>query len=336
MVTEEMIEEDVSRGHNKNSFAKSSLLGFLIGIGVIIPGVSGSTIAIIFKLYKHILYSIANLFKKFAKCFMFLLPIIIGAVVGIIAGFFTVRELLNILPFATVLLFIGLMSGSFPGVKDEVKDIKPTAWLWVLFAVGLICPILISCLSSFVIKEQVSSPSILVSEFSIWKALLFLVLGYVVAITQIVPGLSATSIMMSVGYFTPILESVSIEFWKNNPLIFAIYGCLGVGFLVGLFTFSKILTILFKKAKKGTWYVILGLSLGSIASMLISPDMVSIYTSWFNGGTSTSLIILDVVLGAVLCVAGVLVGYSLVRYERNNPQKNKGINSQNPDNSETV
>lgn len=323
MITDEMIEQDIDKGHNKKSFAKSGLLGFLIGIGVIVPGVSGSTISIIFKLYKHILFAMSNFFKKFAKCFIFLLPIIIGAVVGIIAGFFTVRELLNILPFATVLLFVGLMSGSFPGVKDEVKDIKPTAKLWTLFALGLVIPITISVLSSFVIKEPTTSTDALVSNFSIWKALLFVVLGYLVAITQIVPGLSATSILMSFGYFSPLLDSVSLEFWKSNPIVFAIYACFGVGFLLGLFTFSKVLTILFKKVKNGTWFVILGLSLGSIISMLVSPDMVAIYTSWASGG---SMMILDIILGSVLLVAGILVGYSLVRYERNNPLKNKGTN----------
>ena len=57
--------------------------------------------------------------------------------------------------------------------------------------------------------------------------------------------------------------------------------------------------------------------------MLVSPDMVAIYTSWASGG---SMMILDIILGSVLLVAGVLVGYSLVRYERNNPLKNKGTN----------
>lgn len=322
MVTDEMIEQDIEKGHNKKSFGKSGLLGFLIGIGVIIPGVSGSTISIIFKLYKHILYSLSNLFKKFAKCFMFLLPIILGAIIGIISGFFTVRELLNILPFATVLLFVGLMSGAFPGVKDEVKDIKPTAKLWILFALGLVVPILISVVSSFFLKTETTTTDSLVQNLSVWKVLLFVVIGYLVAITQVVPGLSATALLMAFGYFSPILDSVSLTFWKSNPIVFVVYAALGVGFLLGLFTFSKILTILFKKAKNSTWFAILGLSLGSIISMLISPDMVAIYTSWFAGNFS----LLDLILGIVLSIAGVLVGYSLVRYERNNPLKNKGIN----------
>lgn len=90
-------------------------------LAVIVPGISGSTVAIIFKLYDQFLYAVGNLFKQFKKCFMFLLPIGIGMVVGVLLGFFTVEKLLGLLPFAVVGLFAGLMSGAFPAVKDELK-----------------------------------------------------------------------------------------------------------------------------------------------------------------------------------------------------------------------
>lgn len=110
--------------YNRKTWCKSALLGFFIGLAVIVPGISGSTVAIIFKLYDQFLYAVGNLFKQFKKCFIFLLPIGAGIVLGLLLGFFTVQKLLELLPFAVVGLFAGLMSGAFPAVKDELKGAK--------------------------------------------------------------------------------------------------------------------------------------------------------------------------------------------------------------------
>ena len=91
--------------YNRKTWCKSALLGFFIGLAVIVPGISGSTVAIIFKLYDQFLYAVGNLFKQFKKCFIFLLPIGVGIVLGLFLGFFTVQKLLELLPFAVVGLF---------------------------------------------------------------------------------------------------------------------------------------------------------------------------------------------------------------------------------------
>ena len=82
--------------YNKKTWSKSALLGFIIGLAVIVPGISGSTVAIIFKLYDQFLYALGNLFKKFKQCFIFLLPIGIGIVVGFLTGLIGVKKLLEL------------------------------------------------------------------------------------------------------------------------------------------------------------------------------------------------------------------------------------------------
>ena len=91
--------------YNKKTWCKSALLGFFIGLAVIVPGISGSTVAIIFKLYDQFLYAVGNLLKKFKACFLFLLPIGIGLVVGFLLGLIGVQKLLEINMFAIVCLF---------------------------------------------------------------------------------------------------------------------------------------------------------------------------------------------------------------------------------------
>ena len=134
--------------YNKKSWCKSALLGLIIGLAVIVPGISGSTVAIIFKLYDQFLYAIGNLFKKFKACFLFLLPIGLGIIVGFLAGLLGVQKLLEWNLFAVVCLFAGLMIGAFPAVKDEIKGAKITPKRVILFLVGLAIPVILGCVSS--------------------------------------------------------------------------------------------------------------------------------------------------------------------------------------------
>ena len=295
--------------YNKKTWCKSAFLGFFIGLAVIVPGISGSTVAIIFKLYDSFLYALGNLLKQFKKCFVFLLPIGIGVVIGVLLGFIAVEKLLAILPFAVVCLFAGLMIGAFPAVTDEIKGAKMNAKRIVLFAVGLLIPVALGCYSAFTIGQAGGT---LFKSVSIWHILLAIVIGAVVGITQIVPGLSASAFLMAVGWFTSLVDSVSMTYWKANPKIFLIYGALVVGFLVGMLGFSKLLTLIFAKARHTAYCMIVGLSLGSIISMFVNGDIVKVYFSWANG----SAFLLDVLLGVALLVAGIIGSYALVRYQR--------------------
>ena len=95
-------------------------------------------------------------------------------------------------------------------------------------------------------------------------------------------------------------------------MIFAVYAGLGIGFLLGLFTFSKLLTFLFGKARHTSYFMIVGLSLGSILSMFCNGDIITTYLAWAENGVH----ILDLLLGIALFAVGVVGAYLLVRYQR--------------------
>ena len=307
--------------YNKKSWCKSALLGFFIGLAVIVPGISGSTVAIIFKLYDQFLYAVGNLFKKFKQCFLFLLPIGIGMVLGVILGFFSVKKLLDLLPFAIVCLFAGLMSGAFPAVKDELKGAQRNAKRTALFCIGLCIPVALGCFSAFTAKDITPASTNLSTIFDSvkwWHVLLGVLFGYVVGITQIVPGLSASAFLMAVGWFNSVVASVSMTYWKSNPAIFAVYAALAVGFLLGFFTFSKFLSVLFAKARHTAYSMIVGLSLGSILSMFCNGDVIAVYKSWAINGIQ----VFDLLLGIFLFALGAFAAYLLVRYQRKKDAEN--------------
>jgi putative membrane protein len=304
--------------YNKKTWCKSGLLGFFIGLAVIVPGISGSTVAIIFKLYDQFLYAVGNLFRKFKQCFTFLLPIGLGMVLGVGLGFISVKQLLDLIPFAIVCLFAGLMCGAFPAVKDELKGAQANAKRWVLFAIGLFIPIALGCVSAWL---TVSAETSTADKFEIvkwWHVALGLIIGYVVGVTQVVPGLSASAFLMAVGWFANLMDSVSMTYWKGNPMIFAVYAGLGLGFLAGIFTFSKLLTFFFGKARHTSYFMIVGLSLGSIVSMFCNGDIITTYLAWAENG----IYVLDLVLGIALFAVGVIGAYLLVCYQRKKDAEN--------------
>ena len=297
--------------YNKKTWCKSAILGFFVGLAVIVPGISGSTVAIIFKLYDQFLYALGNLFKQFKKCFAFLLPIGLGLVLGVVLGFFTVKQLLDIFPFAIVGLFAGLMVGAFPAVKDELKGAECNFKRLALFGIGVLIPVAIGVLSA-VLGANAGAGLDKFARVEAWQVLVSVVIGYALGITQIVPGLSASAILMAIGWFSSLMDSVSLQYWLENPAIFLVYFGLGIGLLLGLFTFSKVLTYAFSKARHTAYSLIVGLSLGSILSMFCNGDVIAVYAGWAVNGVAW----LDIVLGAGLFVLGVFGAYALVKVQR--------------------
>lgn len=293
---------------NSKEVAKSVVLGFFIGLAVIIPGVSGSTIAILFKLYDKILFAVGNFMKRIKVCFFFLLPIGFGAILGLILGFFALVKLLDVFPFAIMALFGGLMIGALPILFDEIKQEKLTISKVSLFTIGLFIPLGISVSSIFLHGGNQS-----LENLQFYHYLLFLAIGYILAITQTVPGLSATAILMAFGYFRPLLESISISYISSYPMIFCVYVSLVMGFLVGLVTFSSFLTMVLKKQRKLAFFMIVGLSLGSIISIFFNPDIYEVYQSWIFGNLSFGI---DLGIGIFLFIAGILLSSTFIKYEK--------------------
>lgn len=295
------------RYENKKQVFKGGVLGAFIGLAIIVPGVSGSAIAIIFRLYEKLLFALGNLLRKFRACARFLLPVAVGAALGLILGFFGVKALLGALPFATVALFAGLMLGAYPAVTDQLKGEKLTATRFGLFAAGFALPVLLSILSAFAAPEAGVLEGLHIGYY-----IVFVALGFLVAATQLIPGLSATALLMMFGYFTPLVESVSLHYWQGNPMIFLVYFCLILGFVAGLLCVSKVLSLLIARRRAATFYTVAGLSLGSAATMFFNPEILGVYRNWSAGGGMWP----DLGIGIALFAAGIVLAYLFVRYER--------------------
>ena len=95
-------------------------------------------------------------------------------------------------------------------------------------------------------------------------------------------------------------------------MVLLVYLCLGIGFLLGLFVISKAMDKALSKWHGGVYYLISGLSLGSVITMFFNPEIMETYSAI---DLSSPMGIADFSLGFVLFAIGLSLAYLLVRIE---------------------
>ncbi len=299
--------------HTAKSFLLAVLLGVFIGLAVIIPGISGSTVAIIFGMYASLLYAIGHIVGDFKRCFAYLFPIGIGGVVGFFGGFLVVQRVFENYMFILVCLFAGLMCGAFPAITAEVKGEKRSPLRVLLLCIGVTVPLIVGGISILLGSGSDTAITAAFSSFPLYLFLLYLPLGAAVSATQIIPGLSATAILMACGQFKPILASMHLDYILQNPLFIVLMLCLVAGFGIGIILISRGFSRLIELHRAPTFFLVVGLSLGSVISMFFNLDMWGIYTEWAASGIDA----LQLTVGAALLALGFAVSFALTKYELN-------------------
>ena len=148
--------------------------------------------------------------------------------------------------------------------------------------------------------------------------LLFITIGVLVSLTQLIPGLSATVLLMIFGYYKFLIDGVSIELLKDVNLLL-IYLSLAIGFLIGTLMFSKIISKLLETKRTQFFFIICGLSIGSMISVFLGNECLVIYKSW----TDASMIN-DLIFGLLAIILGFMITFAIYLYD-----KKKNINNKN-------
>ena len=233
---------------------KEILKGIIIGIGKIIPGVSGSVLAISLGIYEKAIYSFNNIFKDYRNIY-FLLKIFIGVLIAIIFGSKIILYFLNNYYPLTIFAFVGLILGSMNEINKNIK-IK----YWYMTIVSFL---VISILGFLNISNQFTiNNNVVISIY-------YFISGFIEAVSAIVPGISGTALLMLIGSYDKIMflfsNILDFEVVLDN-LIIIITFCIGV--LLGLYFSIKLISFLFRKYFYQTYNVILGLLLGSLFIMI--------------------------------------------------------------------
>lgn len=274
--------------------------GFLMGIANVIPGVSGGTLAIILGIYEDFISSISNLFKDLKKNVMFLIPIFLGIGLAILTMSKVISYSYDNYPLPTILFFVGLVFGGIPlllkNVKGNKESSKISNYLIFLITFSLVI-FLASYKIIFSLNQEVSFTNMNLMNYII----LFLV-GIIAAATMVIPGVSGSLVLMILGYYYPVINTINMLFKENFINNFLILGVFGLGVVVGIVLISKLLEMLFKNYKIKTYYGVLGFVIASIFAIPLSACVEL---------NSINIDVLQVIIGMILLIFGTLISYKL-------------------------
>lgn len=209
-------------------------------------GISSGVFCVIFGIYEKLVNSILNFFNDYRKNLRFLLPIIIGSIVGIIVFGNILKTLFNNFYIPTCFCIIGFIIGGVPNLlKQNTKKLDLNSIIFLLFTFFLSLYLVV------IENEAHSNLSYNLSFGNLILAGLFMSAGIVI------PGVSSTVILMLFGIYESYLSAISS---MNIAILFPI----AIGVIIGGFIFLKIIQFLLKHFAQYTYYAITGFTLGSI------------------------------------------------------------------------
>lgn len=234
------------------NYIKYTVFGILIGIANAIPGVSGGTMAVILDIYDKIMYSLS--LKNIKENLKFLIPLFIGAILGIIALSNVIVQAIENYPVILNFCFIGLVLGSIPALYKKAKGDKVHPRNWTPFAVALAVMVFLT----FINPDATANKSI--EEFggvSPWFCLWLCFTAFVSMIAMILPGLSGSLIFLLLGTYTAVMESIA-------TFNFILIGSIGLGVILGGITGVKVIKKMLRFHPQALYFAILGLMAGSM------------------------------------------------------------------------
>ena len=245
----------------------------IIGLANIIPGVSGGTLAVSMGIYDKLIHCVTHLFKEFKQSLIFLFPIFIGMGLAIVGSAFGISYLFVNYPLQTNLLFTGLILGSLPPIW---KSIKGNSIRIGYLITGLLFFLLVAGLALLNGKEGTNAEL----SFGFLNVIKLFLVGLVASATMVIPGVSGSMMLLLMGYYHPILESIQrfITAFFSFQIADMFAECLilvpfGIGVVIGIFAIAKIIEIIFEKYRLYAYWGILGLVLSSPVAILVVSGM---------------------------------------------------------------
>lgn len=268
------------------------LKGFFIGVANVIPGVSGGTIAITMGIYERLIKAVSHFFKNFKENIKLLLAIGIGAGLAILLISKLIGYSLEHYPIPTTVFFIGLILGGMPVIFNKVKGNYKNVSNISTFLISFLIVLSLSLLGS-------GDNIVNLNNLDITGYILLFFVGVIAAATMVIPGISGSFILMLLGYYKPIINTIS-NLTKFNDLFtnMLILIPFGIGVLVGIILISKGIEFLLKKYEIKTYCSIIGIVLSSI--ILIIKPLFSLHFDF-----------LQIIISLFLGIIGYFIAYKL-------------------------
>lgn len=226
------------------------LQGALIGLGSVLPGISGGVLSVVFGIYKPLMELLANPLSRLKTHVPKLLPYLAGAAIGFMGVANLLAYFLEKYPAPSVCLFVGLITGMLPSLWQEAgqQGRSRGSYYSLIIAMVLVFSILIG----------LNSSSIMIAPNFTW----YLFCGFCLALSVIAPGMSFSTLLMPLGLYTPFVDGIG--HLSMEVLIPA-----GIGGLITIICLSRAVNLLFDRFYSFAFHAIVGIVIA--ATIMIIP-----------------------------------------------------------------
>lgn len=259
------------------------LEGSLIGLGAVLPGISGGVMCVIFGVYKPLMEVLGNPLKNWRKHLNLLIPIVIGVVVGFLGVSKLLGFLLDRYPGPSVFLFVGLIVGMIPSLFREAGEQgrNKNSFLGLAIAFVIVLALLICLMFVFNLKIPFNFATCLFCGFSL-------------ALSIIAPGMSFSTFLMPLGLYQPFVEGIgNLDFGVLIPV--------GIGAVVTFILFVRGINYMLKHHYSVMFHSIIGVVL---AATILTPFEAELLEVAYQ---STGAILVNIAFGIAGIVSGLLL-----------------------------
>ncbi len=243
---------------------KKVLLGILIGLTYIIPGLCSASMAISLGVYEDMLELFSSFYKPkiIKKHFLFIIGIIIGVI--IIGMIFML--LFDKFQWIFLSIFVGFILGKTKK-KNNSKISKRIKYPLFIFI------IMVTIILNFIGNNRLISFG---SEMNFLMGIILFFVSIISSLALILPGISGSMFLFVFGFYDLFLKSIKqiiTQLFSSQTLQyenFVVLLVFGSGFIFGILTFSKIIDKLSKKYPNAFLLISSGFLYGSLAVLLIN------------------------------------------------------------------
>lgn len=226
--------------------------GILIGVGAVLPGISGGVLSVIFGVYQPIMEFLSDPVSCFRSHRSILIPVFLGYGIGFLGVANLLASILKRDPASSVCFFLGLIFGIIPSLFCQATEHG--------YEKGSLLSLSVCMLSVFTLLCFFKTASIQIpASFSG-----FLFCGFCLALSIIAPGMSSSALLMPFGLYAPFLDGLG----RMRPSVLVPAAISAVLTIVCL---SRAVNALFHAHYSLTFHGIIGIILAS-AAMTIPFD----------------------------------------------------------------
>ncbi len=256
-----------------SKFILKVLQGALIGLGAVLPGISGGVLCVVFGVYKTLMEFLADPFRKLKTHLPKLLPTIIGCVIGFLGIAKLLAFLLERYEAPSVCLFVGLIAGMLPSLFREAGEQGRSKGSFISLGIALV--------ATFALLISLNIFSVQITPNFTW----YLFCGFCLALSVIAPGMSFSTLLMPLGLYQPFVDGIS-------SFDFGILIPAGIGALATVILFAKAVDALFTHHHSVAFHAIVGIVIA--ATIMIIP-----FGSFTASASSCVINIVCLVLGII-------------------------------------